>query len=159
MTEHEYPAAIRWTGNTGSGTSSYKAYQRSWSVCTPGKPEIHCHNAPLLGGDPTLHNPEDMLIAALSACHMLWYLHLASQAGIVVHAYEDAPIGFGLSEPTGAGRFDRAVLRPHITLGKDADAALADAIHQRIHEVCFIARSVNFPVAIEATYTTSAGLP
>lgn len=153
MTEHEYPAAIRWTGNDGSGTSSYKAYQRSWSVCTPGKPEIQCHNAPLLGGNPGLHNPEDMLIAALSACHMLWYLHMASQAGIVVHAYEDDPVGFGESEPSGAGRFDRAVLRPRIMLAKDANTDTADAIHQRIHEVCFIARSVKFPVSIDAKYT------
>jgi len=152
MSEHEYPAAIRWTGNTGSGTSGYRAYQRSWSVCTPGKAEINCHNAPNLGGDPELHNPEDLLVAALSACHMLWYLHLATEAGIVVQAYQDNPVGFGQSDPSGAGRFSRAVLRPRITLADAAQADLADAIHQRIHEVCFIARSVNFPIFIEAKY-------
>ncbi|MFK7963301.1 MAG: OsmC family protein [Burkholderiaceae bacterium] len=155
MTLHPYPAAIRWTGNTGQGTTSYRSYQRSWTVCTPGKPAIECHNAPQLGGDPSLHNPEDLLIAALSACHMLWYLHLASQAGVVVHAYEDDPVGYGHSEPSGAGRFDHAILRPRITLTGASDAQEADAIHQRIHEVCFIARSVNFPISIEASYSVA----
>jgi len=110
----------------------------------------------LLGGDPGLHNPEDLLIAALSACHMLWYLHLASQAGVVVHGYEDDPVGYGQSEPSGAGHFSRAVLRPRISLASGTDHTLADNLHGQIHEVCFIARSVNFPVQIESVYTEVA---
>jgi len=93
-----------------------------------------------------------MLISALAACHMLWYLHLASTAGIVVTAYEDRPVGIGEVAASGAGRFVRAILRPKITLAAGMDAQAADAIHGRIHEVCFIARSVNFPVEFEATY-------
>lgn len=148
-----FTSQIDWTGNRGSGTSGYTAYDRTWSVRTPGKPEILCSNDPALGGDPTLHNPEDLLLSALSACHMLWFLHLASDAGLVVTAYRDTPEAIGESEPSGAGRFLKATLRPQITLAK-GDPDQADAIHPRIHDVCFIARSVNFPVSIKATYQT-----
>jgi len=152
MAQHDYAAKIIWTGNRGDGNLRYRGYDRSWDVRTAGKPVIHCSNDPLLGGDPGLHNPEDMLIAALSACHMLWYLHLASASGVLVLSYEDDPIAIGENLPSGAGRFLSATLRPKITLGTGADRALADAIHERIHETCFIARSVNFPVSHEAEY-------
>lgn len=151
--EHEYGCRIAWTGNRGEGTRTYRGYDRTWDISTPGKPVIHCSNDPLLGGDPSLPNPEDLLLASLSACHMLWYLHLASEAGVVVHDYTDEPIGVGEVEPGGAGRFLRATLRPRIVVGAGADLARADAIHHEIHRVCFIARSVNFPVGYEATYS------
>ena len=150
--EHDFTSRIEWTGNRGEGTHTYKSYDRTWSIATQGKPVVHCSNDPLLGGDPSLHNPEDLLVSALSACHMLWYLHLASRAGIVVEAYSDDPVGVGESEPSGAGRFVRAVLHPTITVAKGADLAKADAIHHEIHKYCFIARSVNFPISYEATY-------
>lgn len=152
MSTHEYTSAIRWTGNRGEGTRSYRGYGRTWTIEVPGKPHIHCSNDPLLGGNPSLHNPEDLLISSLSACHMLWYLHLASSAGIEVQEYSDRPIGIGENAPDGSGRFVRAVLRPRIVLAAESDVARADAIHGKIHEVCFIARSVNFPVSIEAEY-------
>ncbi|MEL7253814.1 MAG: OsmC family protein [Pseudomonadota bacterium] len=152
MANHDLPARITWTGNRGQGTSHYKSFDRTWNVETPGKPVIHCSNDPLLGGDPMLHNPEDMLIAALSACHMLWYLHLASDAGIAVSAYTDDPLGHGESAASGAGRFLSATLRPQITVPVGTDLARADALHHEIGKVCFIARSVNFPIAHEATY-------
>lgn len=151
-TQHDFTSRIEWTGNRGEGTRSYRGYDRTWSVTTPGKPVIHCSNDPRLGGNPALPNPEDMLLSALAACHMLWYLHLASEAGIVVHSYQDTPIGVGESTPDGAGRFIRAILKPHIVVRQDADLAQTDAIHHEIHKVCFIARSVNFPVSYEATY-------
>ncbi|MDP2699536.1 OsmC family protein [Thalassospira sp.] len=150
--EHDFTCQIAWTGNRGEGTKNYRGYDRTWNVQTPGKPVIKCSNDPLLGGDPTLPNPEDMLIAALSACHMLWFLHLASTAGIAVQGYEDNPVGVGESSPNGAGRFVRATLRPTIRVPKGTDCQQADAIHHEIHKYCFIARSVNFPVAYEATY-------
>ncbi|MEL7280143.1 MAG: OsmC family protein [Pseudomonadota bacterium] len=152
MTSHDFTARIRWTGNRGQGTASYKGYARTWSVETPGKPVIHCSNDPRLCGDPSLHNPEDMLLSALSACHMLWYLHLASDAGIAVQSYHDDPLGHGESVPSGAGRFLAATLRPQITVPVGTDLARADAIHHEIGKVCFIARSVNFPIAHETTY-------
>ncbi len=152
MAEHEYTARVVWTGNRGQGTASYRGYDRTWNIATPGKPVVHCSNDPLLGGDPTLHNPEDLLISALSSCHMLWYLHLASEAGIVVQAYQDDPLAVGESERSGAGRFLRATLRPKITVPVGTDLAAADAIHGRIHTMCYIARSVNFPVSYAAEY-------
>jgi len=150
--EHVYGACVVWTGDRGEGTRSYKGYDRTWNIETPGKPVIHCSNDPLLGGDPSLPNPEDLLLSSLSACHMLWYLHLASVAGIVVTAYEDAPEGVGETAPDGAGRFLRATLNPVITLEAGSDTARADAIHGEVHRYCFIARSVNFPVSYNARY-------
>jgi organic hydroperoxide reductase OsmC/OhrA len=150
--EHTYTSNIVWTGNRGEGTGSYKSYDRTWEIRTPGKPPVLCSNDPLLGGDPALHNPEDLLLSALASCHMLWYLHLASSAGIAVSDYTDEPLAVGETEASGAGRFLRATLRPRITLPKGTDVAKADAIHQKIHKYCYIAQSVNFPVSFEATY-------
>lgn len=147
MTNHEYTTLVRWTGNTGEGTRSYRSYQRGWDIAAHGKPVIHCSNDPLLGGDPKLMNPEDLLLSALSACHMLWYLHLASDSGIVVHRYEDEPIAQGENLPDGTGRFISAELRPRITLDPGSDLLRAEEIHHEIHRHCFISRSVNFPVS------------
>ena len=150
--QHAYTSKIVWTGNRGQGTSTYRGYDRTWSIITPGKPVIECSNDPLLGGDPTRPNPEDLLLSSLSSCHMLWYLHLASSAGIAVSHYQDEPVGVGETSPNGAGRFLSATLRPAIHVPKGTDIAKADTIHHEIHTYCFIARSVNFPVAYEASY-------
>lgn len=98
-------------------------------------------------------NPEDLLLSSLSACHMLWFLHLASDAGIHVHAYHDTPEGLGEVSPNGAGRFISATLKPLITVPPETDTSVANQIHLDIHDRCFIARSVSFPVTIEASYT------
>lgn len=150
--QHLYTSTIIWTGDRGSGTSEYRGYDRTWEVRTPGRPVIRCSNDPLLGGDPSKPNPEDLLLSSLSACHMLWYLHLACNARIVVTAYEDEPIGVGETSPNGAGRFVHATLRPKIRVQRGTVLAGADAIHREVHQYCFIARSVNFPVEYEATY-------
>ena len=152
MAEHDYTARVVWTGNRGQGTATYKGYDRTWNIETPGKPIVQCSNDPLLGGDPTLHNPEDLLIASLSACHMLWYLHLASVAGIAVSGYQDDPLAVGETLSDGSSRFLRATLRPLITVPEGTDTERADAIHHEIHKTCFIARSVNFPVDYAARY-------
>ncbi|MFK8075113.1 MAG: OsmC family protein [Granulosicoccus sp.] len=152
VNKHEYTSTVTWTGNTGAGTSAYRAYERTWDIQTPGKPVVHCSNDPLLGGDPCLPNPEDLLLSAVSACHMLWYLHLASNAGIIVQAYTDSPIGTGEVASSGAGRFISVTLRPTITLSESSDVGIADALHADIHQYCFIARSLNFPVKFDATY-------
>jgi organic hydroperoxide reductase OsmC/OhrA len=149
---HDFAAQIIWTGDRGEGTRHYRGYDRTWRIATPGKPVIECSNDPLLGGDPSRPNPEDLLLSSLAACHMLWYLHLASDAGIVVHGYEDNPLGVGETGPRGEGRFVRAVLRPKITVKRGADLAKADGLHHEVHHFCFIARSVNFPIAYEASY-------
>ncbi len=147
--KHEFPSRIVWTGNRGTGTSAYKAYDRTWDMTVQDKTVLHCSNDPLLGGDPSKYNPEDMLIASVASCHMLWYLHLCSVAGVTVLAYEDNPIGVGESEPDGTGRFLEAILKPKITITADSDAEKAVSIHDEIHNYCFIARSINFPVRYE----------
>jgi organic hydroperoxide reductase OsmC/OhrA len=151
--DHSYTSRICWTGNRGEGTAGYRAYDRTWDIAVPGKAVVQCSNDPLLGGDASKMNPEDLLLSALSACHMLWYLHYAADAGIVVTGYEDQPLGLGEVSKGGAGRFTSAVLRPQISLRRGADLAEAEAIHYRIHEVCFIARSVNFPVSYAPVFT------
>lgn len=153
---HDYTSHIIWTGNRGAGTADYRAYDRTWNIDVPGKPVIACSNDPLLGGDPGKMNPEDLLLSALSACHMLWYLHYASDAGIAVQAYEDSPLGRAEMGPGGAGRFTHVTLRPRITVPAGTDLAQAEAIHHRIHKVCFIARSVNFPVDYAPEFALSA---
>lgn len=149
---HIYTSSIIWTGNRGAGTASYRGYDRTWDVAIAGKAVIHCSNDPALGGDPSKMNPEDMLLSALSACHMLWYLHYAADAGVVVTSYLDTPEGHAQVEPSGAGRFTQAILRPKITLAAGSDVQLAHDLHGKIHEVCFIARSVNFPVTYEPSF-------
>ncbi len=144
---HNYTSFIRWTGNRGQGTFGYKGYDRTWDIAVPGKAVVQCSNDPLLGGDPAKMNPEDLLLSALSACHMLWYLHYAAVSDIVVTGYEDRPVGEAIVEKGGAGRFTAATLHPKITLRAGADLGLAEALHHKIHAVCFIARSVNFPVS------------
>lgn len=150
--KHDYSSHIVWTGNRGEGTSGYRTYDRTWDVAVPGKAVIHCSNDPLLGGDASKMNPEDLLLSALSACHMLWYLHYASDVGIIVTGYQDKPLGLGEVSASGAGRFVSAVLRPRITVQPGTDIDTATGIHGRIHEVCFIARSVNFPISYDPTF-------
>ena len=149
---HEYTSMIRWTGNTGAGTETYKGYKRTWNIEVPGKPVVNCSNDPLLGGDPSLMNPEDLLLSALSACQMLWYLHLASNAGLSVLSYEDRPVGMGEVMPDGSGQFTEAVLNPKVRLRVGDDVERAAEIHNEIHSYCFIARSVNFPVRMKPVF-------
>jgi organic hydroperoxide reductase OsmC/OhrA len=152
--EHEFTSKIVWSGDRGDGTRHYKGYDRTWRIVTPGKPAIECSNDPVLGGDLSKPNPEDLLLSSLAGCHMLWYLHLACNAGIVVKGYEDRPIGIGETGPRGEGRFIRAILRPRIVVGANSDIVRADELHKEVHQFCFIARSVNFPVSYEASYRT-----
>ncbi len=146
---HTFTAAVQWTGNRGTGTSAYKAYDRTWDLQTPGKMVVHCSNDPELGGDPHKHNPEDMLIAALSSCHMLWYLHLCAVNNVVVTAYEDAALGEMVMHKDGSGEFTKVTLRPQIIITPVSDPQKARDLHHEAHKYCFIARSVNFPVVCE----------
>ncbi|MCC0065275.1 MAG: OsmC family protein [Defluviimonas sp.] len=149
---HDFTSRIVWTGNRGEGTRTYRSYDRTWDIAVPGKAPVPCSNDPALGGDPAKMNPEDLLLSSLAACHMLWYLHYASEAGIVVLGYRDQPVGQAETLASGAGRFVSAELRPEITVAAGTDLAAAEAIHARIHAVCFIARSVSFPVRHVARY-------
>ena len=143
---HSYELSLRWTGNTGSGTASYRAYGRDHEVSAAGKPVIAGSSDPAFRGDPQRWNPEELLVAALSQCHMLSYLHLAANAGIVVTAYGDTPSGTMNENPDGSGEFVEVLLRPEVTVADAAMSERATALHDDAEKLCFIARSVNFPV-------------
>ena len=146
--EHRYAVTVVWTGNTGAGTASYRGYERAHLVSGPGKPDIAGSSDPAFRGDPGRWNPEELLVASLAACHQLWFLHLATEAGLVVTAYEDAAEGVMVEEPDGAGRFASVTLHPRVTVA-GGDAELVPALHERAHAMCFVARSVGFPVRAE----------
>jgi organic hydroperoxide reductase OsmC/OhrA len=145
MAKHTFTARVKWTGNTGAGTASYTAYSRDHEISGEGKAAISGSSAPAYRGDATRYNPEELLIASLSSCHMLWVLHLCSEAGIIVDGYEDEAEG-ELAVEGGAGRFASVTLHPRLRISGGADSAVVEAIHERAHKLCFIANSVNFPV-------------
>jgi len=147
--EHRYLVEVRWTGNRGSGTSDYRAYDRAHEIRGDGKPAILASSEPALRGDDTRWNPEELLVAALSQCHMLWYLHLCTAADLIVQSYVDRPDGTMVESDDGAGRFTRVTLRPAITIGDRERLDEARDLHEAAHRLCFIANSVNFPVAVE----------
>lgn len=144
--EHTYDVTVRWTGNTGSGTSGYRDYSRAHTVDVSGKPSIPGSSDPQFIGDRARWNPEELLVAALAACHKLWYLHLCADAGVVVTAYVDRARGFMSEDASGGGRFTRVVLCPEVEIGAGEDLDLATRLHHDAHKLCFIANSVNFPV-------------
>ena len=153
---HTFRTHTTWTGNTGTGTSSYQAYSRDHQLGDPRKAtRIDGSSAPEFRGDGSRYNPEELLIGALSACHMLWALHLCAEAGIVVIAYEDEASGDMAINPDGSGQFVEVVLRPHLTITDAARAAVLNTLHHRAHDLCFIARSVNFPVTLEPQTTVA----
>ncbi|MCA1325764.1 OsmC family protein [Herbaspirillum sp. alder98] len=152
--EHKYQVSVEWTGNQGSGTSGYRQYTRDHLIRAGSKPAIPGSADPAFLGDPTRWNPEDLLVAAASACHKLWYLHLCADAGIRVMTYVDDARGVMLESPDG-GRFTEIVLHPHVTIRSGDDQALALQLHHAAHAQCYIANSFNFPVRCEATIATA----
>ncbi len=146
---HHYLVKVVWTGNRGSGTSAYGTYDRDHQILVRGKPVLEGSADAAFRGDPRRHNPEDLLVAALSTCHMLWYLHLATEAGIVVTGYRDEADG-DMEAGAEGGRFLEVVLKPTVTI-RPGDVALAERLHDEANRRCFIASSVNFPVRHQAT--------
>lgn len=144
--EHDYSVAVTWTGNDGAGTVDYRAYRRDHEIAAPGRPTILGSSDPAFRGDPTRWNPEELLVAAVSQCHMLWFLHLAASAGVSVVEYVDRPTGTMIEEPGGVGQFREVTLRPEVTINDPAQLELAESLHHQAGQVCFIARSVNFPI-------------
>jgi organic hydroperoxide reductase OsmC/OhrA len=147
--EHEYSAAVTWTGNRGGGTGSYTGYSRDHVVDVDGKPRLAASADPAFLGDATRHNPEDLLVASLAQCHMLWYLGLCANSGVVVTSYQDTARGVMVEDRGGAGRFTEVVLHPTITVTDSAMLTRAASLHEQAHRKCFIANSVNFPVRCE----------
>ena len=146
MKEHLYHISLVWKGNNGRGTANYRAYNRSYEIEVPEKPIIFGSSDPAFRGDRAKYNPEELFIASLSSCHMLWYLHLCAEAGIIVTHYCDRPVGKMCETETGGGRFTEVILKPEIAIIAENNVELAQKLHHQAHNLCFIANSVNFPV-------------
>jgi organic hydroperoxide reductase OsmC/OhrA len=143
---HQYRTTIAWDG--GAGTTSYKAYSRDHVLGAEGKPDIFGSADPAFRGDRGRYNPEELLVASLSSCHLLSYLYVCAVNGVVVTHYRDEAEGVMRAEAEGSGRFERVTLHPHVTIAS-GDRDKARALHEQAHRLCFITNSVNFPVEVE----------
>ncbi len=148
MKQHIYDIRVDWTGDDGGGTTNYKSYRRDHRITAAGKPPIEASSDPSFRGDPARYNPEELLVASLSSCHMLWYLHLCSVNGVAVLAYRDSASGVMEESADGSGTFVEVQLRPHVKVASGGDQAKALALHHEAHRFCFIASSVKFPVHV-----------
>jgi len=146
--DHSFTVSVEWQGNRGTGTSGYKDFSRAVELRAEGKHAILASAARAFHGDAARWNPEEQLVAALSQCHLLSYLHVATRAGVVVESYTDAATGTLQTNPDGSGAIVEVVLRPVVTLSA-GDPATALALHADANRLCFIANSVNFPVRHE----------
>jgi organic hydroperoxide reductase OsmC/OhrA len=144
--QHHYKVDVQWTGNTGTGTLHYRTYERSHTISVDNKVDIPCSSDPAFRGDKTKHNPEDLLVASISSCHMLWYLHLCSDAGVVVIDYIDHAEGTMLEQADGRGHFTEVTLHPVVTVAESEMIEKALQLHKKANEMCYVANSLNFPV-------------
>ncbi|MEJ8641793.1 OsmC family protein [Streptomyces sp. NPDC020858] len=149
---HSYATRVTWTGNLGTGTSHFRAYSRAHEVAAGELPTILGSADPTFRGDASRWNPEQLLLAALSQCHMLSYLHFCAVNGVVVTSYVDEATGT-MATAGDSGHFTEAVVHPRITVGEESMVAAAIELHKEAHRACFIANSVNFPVRHEPTVT------
>lgn len=147
--QHHYKTTVIWTGNKGIGTKAYTSYERSHDIIIENKVRLSASSDPSFRGDNTKHNPEELLVSALSSCHMLWYLHLCANHGIIVTKYQDMAIGTMVESASGGGHFTEVVLHPEVTITNKEDVALANELHESANKNCFIANSCNFPVRHE----------
>jgi len=152
MALHQYSVQVQWEGNTGEGTASYQGYKRDFIVQHPDKKDILGSADPAYLGDSSRWNPEDLMVAAASACHKLWYLHLCAVNQIKVLSYIDQAVGYmDDADPIKRGHITQIILRPQIELDTESNLSLAYALHEKAHHECMIANSVNFPIACEAS--------
>lgn len=154
---HGYSVAVRWpaagvqSGGPDTVTSSYTAYTRDHDVVLPGRPVLPGSADPQFRGDPERFSPEDLFVASLSQCHMLWFLHLAAESGLEVREYSDDATGTMRVEARGEGQFTDVTLHPRVVVesGERATDEHVANLHHRAHALCFLARSVNFRVLVE----------
>ncbi|SEB43459.1 Organic hydroperoxide reductase OsmC/OhrA [Tenacibaculum sp. MAR_2009_124] len=144
--QHNYNAIIKWTGNNGTGTSGYRDYERNHEIIIENKTTIAASSDPSFRGDRTKHNPEDLLVSSVSTCHMLWYLHLCSEAGVVVVEYIDNVKGTMVETNNGGGKFTEIILQPMVVVQKSSMVEKANKLHHKANELCYIANSLNFPI-------------
>ena len=143
---HNYQLTIKWTGNKGEGTSGYRGYERSHTISIDRKVNIEASSDPAFRGDNTKHNPEELLVAALASCHMLSFLYECAKAGVVATNYIDHATGTMLETPDGGGHFTEVTLNPVVTVKEKSMMEIANQLHHKASQLCFIANSVNFPV-------------
>jgi organic hydroperoxide reductase OsmC/OhrA len=143
---HHYTATIIWIGNRGTGTNDYKSYERNHDIIIPGKETIKASSDPQFRGDKSRHNPEELLVASLSSCHMLWYLHLCAVNGVIVTEYKDEATGIMEENKDGSGQFTEVTLHPTVGVQDRSMVEKANELHHEANKMCFIARSVKFPV-------------
>jgi organic hydroperoxide reductase OsmC/OhrA len=143
---HHYKTTTTWVGNRGQGTANYRAYDRNHNIAVEGRPDILCSSDPAFRGDTSRHNPEVLLVASLSGCHMLWYLHLCVDNNIVVTEYTDEATGTMEENKDGSGQFVEVTLNPRVTVADKSMIEKANELHHKANQMCFIARSVKFPV-------------
>jgi organic hydroperoxide reductase OsmC/OhrA len=155
MKQHHYSLTIKWTGNKGEGTDGYKSYERSHEILVNGKEIINGSSDPAFLGDKTKYNPEELLIASISSCHMLWYLHLCSDAAIVVTNYIDNAKGMMEETDNGGGKFTSVTLCPTITLKNIDQKEEAATLHEKANDLCFIANSLNFKIQHQVTFISA----
>jgi len=146
MKHHQYLTTVEWTGNSGRGTTSYKAYSRDHVISAGHKVLIPASSDPSFLGDPTRYNPEELFLSSLSSCHMLWYLHLCTVNGVVVTGYTDQAEGTMEEDESGSGRFTAVVLNPIVIVQQEEMIAKANELHAQANQMCFIANSCNFSV-------------
>jgi organic hydroperoxide reductase OsmC/OhrA len=151
MKHHHYALTTKWTGNNGEGTSAYKSYERSYEVIINGKQIIKGSSDPSFLGDKKKHNPEELFLASISSCHMLWYLHLCTDAAVVVTDYIDYATGTMVETINGGGKFEEVILNPVVTVKEFSMKDNAKLLHNKAHEHCFIANSLNFNVSHKAS--------
>ncbi len=144
--EHNYKATVKWTGNKGKGTSNYKEFERCHTIFIEKKPDILCSSDPAFRGDRTKYNPEELLLSSLSACHMLWYLHLCSESNVIITEYSDEATGIMTETSNGRGYFSEVNLNPKTKVTEGSMIKKAIELHKKANELCFIANSVNFKV-------------
>jgi len=144
--KHIYNPTIEWTGNKGAGTFDYRSYSRSHTIMIEGKQDILASSDSSFRGEKSRHNPEDLFVSSIAGCHMLWYLHLCADNGVVVLKYIDRTEGAMIIESSGAGYFESVTLRPEVLISPESDSDMAKQLHTQAHKMCFIANSCNFPI-------------
>jgi organic hydroperoxide reductase OsmC/OhrA len=146
MKQHKFQTNLNWTGNKGSGTMDYRAYDRDYVISIDHKVDLLGSSDAQFLGDPHKHNPEEMLVASISSCHMLWYLHLCSKNGVIVLEYSDHAVGTMTENMDGSGQFTEIILQPVVVISDVDFIQTADSLHQEANKMCFIANSCNFPI-------------
>jgi organic hydroperoxide reductase OsmC/OhrA len=143
---NKFNVGLTWLSQNKNFT--YNEYSREYTIHAEGKPELIGTAAPEYKGSHEHYNPEDMLIASLSACHMLSYLALAANSKIQVLSYQDQAEG-SLIKDGMSMKFNEVILKPHVVISQDSDQEKALSLHDKAHHICFIANSVNFSVLIQ----------